>query len=425
MRLWAIALCLVCAYATSAQAQAVVPGTAADQAVQVAPPEPEAGSLVKGLLDRIQIHGFVSEGAFISTANDYIGPSSRGSLKLFEAALNISATLTDQLRVGVQFVSRSVGTLSEEVPRLDWAVIDYRYRSWFGMRAGAIKMPLGLYNESIGIDAARTALLLPSSMYPLRNRDALQSHFGFTLYGSVRIGPVGALDYQGWFGGLAIPRSALELDGAELDSVDTRYVTGAQLFWRPPIEGLRVGGTYLNASIDFHIALDPAINQQLVAAQLVPADYDGKLLVQQRPTSIWVASAEYIYESGLLAFEYSRWLKHQESSLPAVSPTLNEDAERFYGMATYRISPHFELAAYYSVVHANVDDRRGHSDAFRQKSSAFQRDLSGTLRIDVNEYWLWKIEAHLIDGTAELQTSMNPDPTRLWGLFLLRTTVTF
>jgi hypothetical protein len=78
------------------------------------------------------------------------------------------------------------------------------------------------------------------------------------------------------------------------------------------------------------------------------------------------------------------------------------------------------------VTHADVHDRRGDGERFMGKrSTAFQRDLAGTLRIDINDYWLWKVEAHLIDGVAELQSSQNPNPTRLWGLFLFRTTVTF
>jgi hypothetical protein len=387
----------------------------------------EAGqsSLATRILERIQVHGFVSEGGFISTANEFIGKSSRGSLKFLEVGLNLSVSLTDQLRVGVQFVSRSVGNLSEEIPRLDWAIIDYRYRPWFGVRAGAIKLPLGLYNEFIGVDATRAAILLPQSVYPLRNRDALVSHTGFAVYGDVPLGPAGVLEYQAWLGILAIPRSALELDGASLESVDTKYVTGGQLFYRP-IEGLRVGATYLRASLDFNLRLDSGNTQQLIAAGLVAPDYNGKLVVQQSPASFWVASAEYTVGDWLFAFEYSRWFKHQKSSLPLLLPAFEQDEERFYGMLTYRISPHFELGSYYSVTHVNADDRRGRRENFRGKRiTAFQRDLAGTLRIDVNDYWLWKLEAHLIDGVGELQSTQNPNPTRLWGMFLIRTTVTF
>jgi hypothetical protein len=377
-------------------------------------------------LSKVQIHGFVSEGGFVSTANDYIGASSRGSLKLFEAGINFSTELFDDLRVGLQLVSRSVGTLSEEVPRVDWAVADYRWRPWLGIRAGVIKLPFGLYNEYIAIDAARTAILLPQSMYPLRNRDALISHIGFSLYGNQAIGAAGALDYQAWLGTLSIPRSALDLtNAATLDSVDAKYVTGGQLFWRPPLEGLRVGATYLRASMDFHLNLNADAAEQLVMAGLAPAGYQGNLRVSQRPVTFWVVSAEYTHGDLILAAEYSRWKKHQQTSLPGWLPATDEDAEKVYAMASYRLSRHFEIGGYYSVTHANADDRRGRGAQFTKRYQAFQRDLTASLRIDVNAYWLWKLEAHFIDGAADLQATANPSPQRYWGLFLLRTTVTF
>jgi hypothetical protein len=393
-----------------------VPAPTAVSAEEVASPTPRWA---------FQIHGFVSEGGFLSTANEYIGTSSRGSLKFFEAGLNVSLEPIDQLRVGMQLVFRSIGSLSEDAPRVDWAVVDYRLESWLGMRAGIIKIPLGLYNEYVDIDATRTMILLPQSVYPMRNRDALISHTGFAVYGDVGIGGGGRLDYQAWFGTLTIPRSALELAGASLASVDTKYVTGGQVFWHPPLEGLRVGASYLRASVDFDLVLDADVLAQLVMANLLPPEHNGELVISQRPTSLWVASAEYIRGDWLFAAEYSRWLKRQQSSLAALIPTTEEDAERFYVMATYRLSSYFELGTYCAVTHADVSDRDGASSTLSHPFQAFQRDLAASLRIDVNAYWLWKIEAHLIDGVAELQASQNPNPKRYWGLFLFRTTVMF
>lgn len=385
--------------------------------------EPSVSS--PSFLTKIQIHGFVSEGGYVSTANDYIGDSNKGSLKFFEAGINFSSELTDQLRVGLQLVSRSVGALSEEVPRLDWAVIDYHYRPWLGLRAGVIKMPFGLYNEYVAIDASRTSILLPQSVYPLRNRDALISHTGFALYGNLTLGQLGVIDYQAWLGKLNIPRSALDLTGARLDSVDTRYVVGGKLFWSPPVDGLRVGVSYLHTTVDFNLTIDQDGVEQLVAGGVVPADYDGKLKVSQHPTRFWIVSAEYAHDDWLFAAEYGRFFKHQRASLPQILPTFDEESERFYGMASYRAHPHVELGAYYSVTYADVDDRRGSGPRFTRRYQAFQRDLSATLRLDVNQYWLWKLEGHFMDGAADLALGPNPDPRRYWGLFLLRTTVTF
>lgn len=378
-------------------------------------------------LPKLQIHGFVSEGGFVSTANDYIGTSSRGSLEFFEGALNVSTQVADRLRAGIQLYGRDVGTFRDLPPRLDWAYLDYHWKNWVGLRAGIIKMPYGLYNEYADIDSARNAILMPQSVYPLRDRSALLAQTGFSIYGSKELGrSAGSLEYQAWLGTLDVPANALELNGATLDSIDTKYVTGAQLFWHTPVEGLRVGGTWLRTSIDFKLHLDPSTTAALIMAGLVASDFDGKLVISQRPDTLWIGSAEYTRENWLFAAEYSRWETLQESTLRNLLPTTDDTSERFYGMATHRLSSAFELGAYYSVLFADADDRGGHDKTkFAKPYYAWQRDASATLRYDVNEHWLWKLEAHFIDGTADLFASQNPDPKRFWGLFLFKTTVTF
>ncbi|MEJ7602017.1 MAG: hypothetical protein WKG01_29240 [Kofleriaceae bacterium] len=381
-------------------------------------------TLAQPVLREVDIHGFVSEGAFVSTSNDYIGKSSRGSLKMFEVGLNVSTEVSDKLRAGVQIFSREVGTL-EAPPYIDWAFIDYRWRPWLGLRAGVVKMPYGLYNEYADIPAARVPILMPQSVYPVRNRDALTSHRGFAAYGNVSLAAGGELDYQAWLGTLSIAENALTLDGARLDDIDTKYVLGGQAFWSPPIEGLRVGGTFIQTSIDFRLTLPQATIDALIAAGAVPADYDGSLVISQRPDRWVIGSVEYTRGSWLFAAEYARSFKHQQTSLPAVIPTFDEDTEQLYGMATYRLSAELEVGSYYSVLHADAGDRLGKGAAFTERFHAFQRDLAGTLRYDVNDYWMWKLEAHFIDGTADLPADANPTPDRYWGLFLIRTTLTF
>ncbi len=391
-------------------------------AAEPAVPAP-APSLVRSILGRIQIHGFASQGGFVSTSNDYIGESSRGSLKLFEAGINFSTEITDGLRVGMQLFARDFGVFEDVSPKLDWAFVDYRFKPWLGLRAGIIKMPFGLYNEYLDIDAARVPILMPQGVYAARNRDALLAHRGFTVYGTVDLAAAGALEYQALIGGLSIPASALTLSGASLDRVDTKYITGAQLFWLPPVEGLRVGGTALVSKIDYHLTLPAEIVTMLEDAGVVPEGFDGALVVSQNPNTWVIGSFEYVVGDWLFAAEYSRAFQRQETTLPQVLPATEQDSEQFYGMVSYRLFPAFEAGAYYSVLHSDAGDRGGDDPKYAESFHAFQRDLAVTLRYDVNEHWLWKLEGHLIDGTAELPASSMPD--RYWGLFLFKTTATF
>jgi hypothetical protein len=420
-------------------AVAVGGGEAAGQAAAVAPAapaQPEAASSEPGapavtasppLVPRIAIHGYVSEGAYVSTStvNDYFGTSQRAGLDQFEAALNFSTEVTDRLRVGTQLFARNLGSLRDVSPRIDWAYLDYRWRQWAGLRAGIIKMPFGLYNEYVDTDAARLPILMPESVYPIHERDVFLSHTGFAIYGNRALGGAGELDYQAWLGTLTIPRNALQIIGGTLDAVNTKYVTGAQAFWSPPVAGLRVGATYLRTSIDFHLTLGPALTSAVIMAGLAPPGYDGKLVISQRPSTFVVGSAEYTRGDWVLAAEYSRWRKHQRSTLAALSPTIDDDREKLYGMVTYRAAPQVEIGGYYSLYHVDVGDRRGDDPRFAEPFHAFQRDLAATIRFDVNEHWLWKLEGHFMDGTASLSAEFNAEPERYWGLFLLRTTVTF
>ncbi len=383
-----------------------------------------------GLASRLHIHGFVSQGAFVSTANDYIGHSSRGSVELFQAGLNVSTEITDKLRAGVQLFSHDEGLYGDYTPRLDWAYLDYRWRPWLGLRAGHIKIPFGLYGEYADIDVARTSILLPQSVYPIGNRDVLLAQTGFETYGTIPMGRGGELDYRLYAGSLFAPvGGAVSRAAGQTYAVDTKYLIGGQVFWHPPVEGLRVGGSVLRGSIDFHADLDPATTNALIAGMLVPPTFNGQITTSFRPVTLKVASAEYVHGDWQLSAEYARWFARTVFSL--LLPTSEVHSERLYAMATYHLNDWFELGAYYSMFHPNVDDRAGRALKPKPRFFGFQRDAAVTLRFDATERWTWKAEGHFIDGVAAmfdgaiLDPTLNMMPHRYWGLFLANTTVTF
>lgn len=410
---------------------AQVPAPASDPAssgepapAPAAAPSPVGSSLS---LPRIQIHGFVSGGAFVSTANDYIGHSSRGSLEFFEGGINFSTNVTDKLRVGIQLFSQDQGASNDPTPRLDWAFLDYRWRRWLGARVGRVKIPFGLYNDYVDIDAGRTTILLPQSLYPVNNRSILTAHTGFSAYGNASLASAGELDYQVYAGALSAPiASGQDANGNRVYALDSKYVIGGAVFWHPPVEGLRVGGSLLRASIDQYLNLAPSLTEALILLGIAPADFDGNIIFSLDPASLWVASAEYIRGDWLFATEYSRWFARTPFTPPIVPPDTTL-SERFYVMMTYRLSRQIDSSVYYSLIHANIHDRGGTNQAdYPEPFHAWQRDAAATVRYDVNDNWLWKLEAHFIDGTGDPNaTFLNEMPKRYWGLFFARTTVTF
>jgi len=87
------------------------------------PDEPDPPADASLGRSKVDIHGFVSEGGFLSTSNEYAGSSSRGSLKLMEGGISLSNEVTDRLRVGAQLFARDFGEF-EDAPRFDWALLN-------------------------------------------------------------------------------------------------------------------------------------------------------------------------------------------------------------------------------------------------------------------------------------------------------------
>ena len=358
-----------------------------------------------GQLPSLDVHAFISQGFLFTSANDYLADSSRGSFEFSEVGLNVTLPATDRLTLGLQIFSRKLGPLGDYRATLDWYYLDYHWRDWLGIRAGRVKLPFGLYNDISDVDAARTAVLLPQSVYPAQNRDFLLAQTGVEAYGYKRLGPAGALDYRLYAGTIFLDVKPQPGSPFAVVDLNVPYVAGGRVQWLP-IEGLRLGG-----SLQF-LRLD---------TDLLPASSSAPVAVKI-PATLWVASAEYTVRDFLFAAEYSRWLVTTQSSNPSVFPEGSTTSERAYALASYRLNPWLQAAAYYSRLVPNVDRRTW--------PAGIQHDFALTLRFDVNRYWLIKAEGHYMRGTAGLSASLNGNLplsalTPDWALFALKTTAYF
>jgi hypothetical protein len=373
----------------------------------------------------LQIHGFASQGFMLTTVNNYLAKTEHGSFELTEVGVNFTKPLTNDLRTGVQLFSRKLGSTGNYTAKFDWFYLDYRWRDWLGIRAGRVKLPFGLYNEINDADSARVPVLLPQSVYPISNRDYLLAQTGGELYGRVVVGAGGTLDYRLYGGTIFIDVTQPPGSPYQVKSLDVPYVAGGRLLWETPLPGLRAGGSLQFLRLDTDLLFDPALWTPLQTMGALPASFKGDVQAKVEAL-LWVGSVEYSANDLLLAAEYSRWHIDADSSQMALFPgpkaKTSSISERLYGMAAYRVTRWFQPGLYYSLLFPDVDHRSG--------PQSMQHDVAGTLRFDINDHWLVKLEGHYMRGTAALSSALNDNlplaqlaPS--WALFLIKTTAYF
>jgi hypothetical protein len=357
-------------------------------------------------LPSFEVHGFASQGWFLTLENDFLARNStKGSFEYSELGLNVTRRLTDTLQFGAQLIARDLGPTGNLMPRVDWFYVDYRFRDWLGLRFGRLKIPYGLYNEVQDVDVARVPVLLPGSVYPPQGREILFAQTGAELQGFVRSQSLGSLEYRAflgttfWDSDLVVPvGTPLELE------LQVRYMVGGRLLWETPLEGLKLAGSL------------QALRAEAIAyiAGIDPVTLDNR-------SYSWVGSAEYAAADVVLTAEYARGVTDQRSDTPEVQPRLELSDERTYFMASYRLAPWLQPGAYYSLLFPDVDDRKGPDQV--------QHDLALTLRFDINDHWLVKAEGHYMYGTAGLNNPLMvaavTDAEAHWAAFFLKSTAYF
>ncbi|MDA8139593.1 MAG: hypothetical protein M0036_13165 [Desulfobacteraceae bacterium] len=354
-------------------------------------------------LGGVQIHGFVSQGFLYSDDYNYLANDTKdGSFEYNEMGINFGKQLTDKLRIGLQLFSRDLGDAANNKVTVDWAYADYRWQDYLGLRAGRIKLPMGLYNETRDMDMLRTSIVLPQGIYNDLLRDNLIAINGVGLYGNTRMGGAGSLDYQALVGVVQTdPDSGVnKLTNDGLSSVqgqvtgspqnDTSYV-GA-LRWETPLSGLKLGySIFYETDVIMPISiLDGAIQ----------TSFEG-------PVTIQIASIEYTWRNLVVAAEYM----HRRADSTILSNQRITKAESYYLMASYRFNDWFTLGSYYSEFYPDTEDKDGSEATVNNvpcSHRAWEKDLALTLRFDINDYWVFKIEGHSVNGTANVIVLDNP-----------------
>lgn len=383
----------------------------------------------------IDIHGFISQGYLKTTEHNFFGDTKGGSFGFNEFGINFASEPADNLRVGLQILSRDFGSNSNNEMAIDWAFGDYRWKDWLGVRAGKVKTPKGLYNETRDIDMLRFSIFLPQSVYPEILRDMDLGLMGAGIYGYIDLNAGGLLSYQAMYGAQNVePNEAASqalmgttavFTPVENDSieVDRKYVFG--LVWDTPLPGLRLGLTFDESDIFANAHFTGGGRWE--TNESVSTDFETF-----RNT---VLSGEYTHGNLVLSAEYIQTDKKYDLFFPGgLTDTEEMTADGWYLSSAYQFTRWFALGAYYSESYNDKADRGG--DKFENPNAithrAYFKDLCVTTNFMINKYWAIKLEGHRFLGTNGVSpldqvpdSNGNVFAKESWNLFAAKTTFSF
>jgi len=339
-------------------------------------------------LENIQIHGFATQGFLYSSHNNYLSMnSSAGSLAWTQGVINFNDPVTDNLRVGLQLRMYQLGQFGGPNVVVDWALGDYKVNDKLGIRAGKIKIALGLFNDFQDIDPVYLWTLLPQGMYPVENEGFDLAELGGGAYGNFHLGTRGGRLQYFVHGG----SSGLDPNGGYLEQLAELGFTfptppsgktyGADLRWATPARGLTVGSGVLGQALD---GTGPQ------GAMHVPMSYTLAYYAQ------WDRGKLH------LAGEYWRTPFNLVFTSGGVVASVLEDQREWYPMVSYDLTGKVQVGSYFSHYVNQSGDT--------SQPVNYSKDWVVSTRYNFNPYLYAKLEGHFLHGTGlGYYTSTNPN----------------
>lgn len=373
----------------------------------------------EGVLDTLQMHGFLSQALVITDDNNVFGPSSEsdGSLKYTEIGANVSLRPHENVLLAAQVLSRRAGgDGSDARPVLDYGILDYQFLSnqqrTLGVQLGRTKNPFGFYNQTRDVAFTRPSILLPQSIYFDRTRSLALSGDGIAAYMEERI-PSGTLRAQLGFG---VPQAGDDLSSTlRLDTIPGSLDPRASAIGQIKYE--HQGGHFV-AAIS---GADANARFESGSPFLSNGDF------YFRP---WILSLQYNEENWSLTAEYA-WRNSGLENFNNDSINFDVTGESWYIQYARRFHDNWQWLVRYDSLTSNRDDRDGEAYAASGAGPAhsqFADDITLGLQWSVNPRLMLAAEYHHVDGTGWLPIQDNPDPSeteRRWNMLLFQLSLRF
>jgi hypothetical protein len=192
--------------------------------------------------DRFSFHGFGNQDFWKSSSNSFDGSGDKGTWDNNFLAVDVSATINDRSKAWAQLeTSTNGGTF------FTWFFVDYNFNDDLRAHVGAVKFPIGIYNEYIDARALQMSVLLPV-VYSQEADLVHDAYEGVGLDYDWHLGSSGKIVLQGYFGnnyspaaasGPSVPFPAQQQQGDLQAGTNDERTFGGRVTWETPVNGLR------------------------------------------------------------------------------------------------------------------------------------------------------------------------------------------
>lgn len=365
------------------------------------------------LTENIQLHGFLAQGAFYSTDNNYSGKSDgKVTFDQTEIGANIFWQANDRVDFSAQALYRRAGKVENSDLRIDYAMMSVNLlnkdTSRLGLRLGRIKNPIGLYNETRDVAFTTPSILLPQSIYLDRSRSLLLSSDGGQIFGGHQVGN-GILSFKLNYGMPHNDNDEIQklifgnLAQGDLDTNDNMF--SGQIKYSLDNDKYIFALSYTDVTLDYK----PTSTDFLASGT---ARFSPYVLSAQYNGEKWGFTSEYYYSQN----EFENFV-----AVPDSFPV----SENWYIQGTYRFSPKWQGIVRFDENILDNDDR--HGKTFERLGlpahMGFTKDWMVGMRWDITPSIMLRGEYHYINGTSWLSSADNPDRQKTeqyWDLFALQ-----
>ncbi len=370
-------------------------------------------------LDSFQYHGFLNQGFFRSSDNNFYGNSDshHGTLEFTEIGLNASIRPLNNLGFAIQGIYRRAGQVTDEA-RIDYALIDWtvinQENYQIGLRLGRVKNPLGFYNETRDVAFTRPSIFLPQGIYQERSRNLFLSTDGGQFYANVSTS-LGSFSFQVNAGELDDDVEEIKIAVLNFDSpghLDIKPALIGKLEFESNSGATRLALSYADVRMDYK----PGTGDFFAAG-----DLSFELLI---------FSAQQSWGPVTLTGEYLR--QHNAfTNLGMFYPDFRATSENYYVQADYYFNSYFQGIVRYDAAFLNKDDRNGNISSGltgNPNYAAYTKDYMLGVRWTPTSSWMIQAEYHRMDGVSALSFADNPDRAATkqhWDLFALQISYRF